>query len=75
MRIYEAAQQVMREANRTMHAKEVYQQIVAKGLFEFGAKDPVSIVAQTLRKKSDAPINKGHVLFRKVGQNTYELAD
>jgi len=73
MKIHEAAQHVMREAGKPMHAKEVYEQIVEKGLFEFGAKDPVSIVATTLRKKSDAPINKGAVLFRKVGQNTYEV--
>lgn len=74
MRIYEAAQQVLRDAGRPMHVKDIHDEIVKRGLFNFGAKEPVAIVGQTLRKKSHVPINKGKVMFEKVGQNTYQLA-
>ena len=74
MRIYEAAQQVLRDASRPMHVKDIHDEIVKRGLFKFGAKEPVAVLGQTLRKKSAVPINKGAVLFEKVGQNTYQLA-
>ncbi len=74
VKIYEAAQQVLRDAGRPMHVKAIHDEIVKRGLFKFGAKEPVAIVGQTLRKKSRVPINKGGVLFEKVGQNTYQLA-
>ena len=69
MRIYEAAESVLRDAGRPMAAKEIHAEIVRRGLFEFGAKDPVSVVTQTLRKKSlgERPT------FRKVGPSTYDL--
>lgn len=75
MRIHEAAKVVLTDANKPMHAKEIHDEIVKRGLFQFGAKDPVAIVAQTLRKKSDHPTNKGQVIFIRKGQNTYTLAD
>ena len=75
MKIYEAAQQVLRDAGKPMHAREIHEEIVKRGLFQFGAKDPVSVVTQTLRKKSDIPMNKGPKVFKRVDQNTYSLVD
>jgi len=75
MKIYEAAVSVLRETGHPMHAKDIYNEIAKRGLFKFGAKDPVSIVAQTLRKKSDNPINKGDVVFTRQAENTYGLAE
>lgn len=35
-----------------MHARDIHREIVARNLYTFGAKDPISIVSQSLRKKS-----------------------
>jgi hypothetical protein len=74
MKIYEAATQVMRKSGQPMTSKEIYDAIIREQLFKFEAKEPVSVVNQTLRKKSDVPANKGKVLFKRVGQNTFTLA-
>lgn len=75
MKIFEAAEVVLKEAGRPMGAKEIYTEIVKKDLFTFGAKDPVSIVSKTLRKKSDSPMNTGSAVFLKQSNNTYGLAE
>jgi len=76
MKIYEAAEAVLREAGEPMHVKEIHRRIVAKGLFEFRAKDPKSVLNQTLRKKAAAGVAaEEHRLFVKIGGSTYGLAD
>ena len=35
----------------------------------------MNVVNQTLRKKSDTPTNKGNVLFKRTGPNTFTLAE
>ena len=75
MKIHEAAKEVLLTTKEPMHAKDIHDKIVQHGLFTFGAKDPVAIVAQTLRKKSDVPSNKGKVIFKRFGQNRYGLAE
>lgn len=72
--MYEAAQEVLRDAGRPMHAREIYREIVNRGLFQFGAKDPVAVLGQTLREKSDVPSNQGQIVFKRTGPNTYQLA-
>ena len=52
MKMYEAALAVLNDVNKPMHAKEIHAEIVRRGLFQFGAKSPVSILSQTLRDKS-----------------------
>ncbi len=75
MKIYEAAVAVLREAGHPMQAKDIYNEIAKRKLFQFGAKNPTAILAQTLRKKSDAPLNKGEIIFVKKSDNTYALAE
>lgn len=74
MKIYEAAETVLRSSGRAMHVKDIHQEIVRRGLFAFKAKDPIAVLGQTLRKRSDLSANQGRVLFRRVGANMYELA-
>ena len=60
MTIPEAAKMVLSGSIRAMSAKELVKEIEAQGLFKFGAKQPESVLASTLRKKSD--------IFEKTGQ-------
>jgi hypothetical protein len=76
MKIYEAAEAVLREAGQPMHVRDIHRRIVDQGLFDFRAKDPVSVLNQTLRKKSaHTDTASEHRLFVKTGQSTYGLAD
>jgi uncharacterized protein with PhoU and TrkA domain len=74
MKIYEAAELVLRDAGQPMHVREIHKEIAKRGLFTFGAKDPAAIVAQTLRKKSDQSSNTSEVVFIRKGNNIYGLA-
>lgn len=75
MKIYEAAQTVLKEAGKPMHARDIYRQIVEKGLCSFGAQDPVSIVSQSLRKKSIGARGSSGNVFKRIGPGTYALAE
>ena len=68
--MYEAAQTVLRNAGRPMTANEIYDEIIKNQLFTFGAKDPVAVLKQTLRKKSQAE----NPIFTKVESNKFQLA-
>jgi hypothetical protein len=61
----EAAHQVLREANRAMHAKELVQRLVEGGL-QIKGKTPLTSVATSLKRDKR---------FRKVGPNTFEAVD
>ena len=61
----EAAYQVLREANRAMHAKELIQRLVEGGLHIKG-KTPLTSVATSLKRDKR---------FRKVGPNTFEASE
>lgn len=61
----EAAFQVLREANRAMHAKELVQRLVEGGLHIKG-KTPLTSVATSLKRDKR---------FRKVGPNTFEAPE
>ena len=52
MTIMEAALKVMKAANKPMTAQEIYDHIRKEQLFEFGAKDPISILKAQLRRNS-----------------------
>jgi hypothetical protein len=75
MKIHEAAEQVLKDSNRPMSPAEVHKEIVNRGLVTFGAKDPVAIVGQTLRRKCDVPRNRGKALFQQVGGGKFIVAD
>ncbi len=58
----EAAYQILREAGRSMHAKELLQRLVEGGL-QIKGKTPLTSVATSLKRDKR---------FRKVGPNTFE---
>ena len=61
--VREAAYQILREANRAMHAKELLQRLLEGGL-QIKGKTPLTSVATSLKRDKR---------FRKVGPNTFEL--
>ena len=61
----EAAYQVLRDANRAMHAKELVQRLVEGGL-QIKGKTPLTSVATSLKRDRR---------FRKVGPNTFEASE
>src|SRR5499426_840736 len=61
----EAAYQILREASRAMHAKELVQRLVEGGL-QIKGKTPLTSVATSLKRDKR---------FRKVGPNTFEVID
>jgi restriction system protein len=52
MTIIESAIEVLRSEKRPMLAEEIYRVICSKGLFKFGAKDPISVLRAELRRHS-----------------------
>lgn len=74
MNMYEAAKAILAESGQPMHAKEIYERIVERDLFRFGAKNPVSVLSQTLREKSDAG-KTTNPLFKRTGPGIYGLAE
>ncbi len=50
MTIIEAAKQALKELGRPASAQEIYNQILSKGLYRFGAKKPLGIVRSELRR-------------------------
>lgn len=64
MSVPEAAYQILREARRAMHAKELYQRLVEGGI-RIKGKTPLTSVATSLKRDKR---------FKKVGPNTFEVA-
>jgi hypothetical protein len=64
MIIADAAALVLREANASLHVRDIHSQIVSQQLFEFKAKDAVSVVSAVLRKSSQ---------FEKTAPGTFKL--
>lgn len=73
MTIAEAAQIVLRDAGGPMRVDEIYQEIVRRNLYAFGAKNPKSVLSQTIRERSTASSKAEQVLFRMVSRGTYSL--
>lgn len=73
MRMYEAAKVVLTEVKKPLHAKEIHAEIVRRGLFEFGAKSPVSVLSQTLRDKSVGGRKPQDPVFVRTAPGTYGL--
>jgi len=75
MKIYEAAEVVLRDAGKPMRAKDIYSEIARRGLFEFRAKDAAAVVAKALRTKSKPRGDgSGPIIFSHRGSNVYGLA-
>ena len=73
MTIAEAAQTVLRDTGRAMHVNDIYEEIIRRNLYHFGAKSPKSVLSQTIREKSTANPKAKTVLFRMVSPGTCEL--
>ena len=50
--IRDALKQVIGESGHPLTAKEAYESIVDRGLYEFGAKNPLAVVQSQLRKSA-----------------------
>ncbi len=75
MTIAEAAQSVLRETGRAMTTTEIYDEIIRRSLYNFGAKNPKSVMSQAIRERSGANPKAKQVLFRQVSQGIYELVE
>ena len=73
MRMYEAAHTVLTDAKKPMHAKAIHAEIVRRELFQFGAKNPVSVLSQTLRDKSVGGGKPQDPVFVRTAPGTYGL--
>jgi septal ring factor EnvC (AmiA/AmiB activator) len=65
MSVPEAAYHILREAQRSMHAKELLQRLVEGGM-QIKGKTPLTSVATSLKRDRR---------FKKVGPNTFELLE
>ncbi len=63
MSVPDAVYQILREAHRPLHAKDLYQQLLEGGM-RIRGKTPVTSVATSLKRDRR---------FRKVGPNTFEV--
>ena len=73
MRMYEAAEAVLRKSGKPMPVKQIYEAITAGDLFQFGAKNPVSVLSQTLRDRSVGGRSRADPLFVRTTAGTYRL--
>ncbi len=74
MNIAEAAKSVLQDSAEAMTPAEIHSEIVRRDLFTFGAKNPVSVVSSTLRKKSDADPKAKTIIFHMSEKGKYKLA-
>jgi hypothetical protein len=75
MNIAEAARTVLRDSGKPMHVDEIYEQIIHRGLYIFGAKNPKRVMSQASLERSDANLKAKQVMFKLVSQGTFELAN
>lgn len=74
--IVEAIQQVMKAEGKPMTVREIYNQTIQQGLYDFKAKDPVHVVGSQIRRHlvgKDADSYSRCKLFEAVGKNQYQL--
>ncbi len=77
MTIVEAAKTVLKDADGALTADEVYNRIVARGLYVFGAVKPIDVVGAQLRRHCvglDFPTASPVKFFRRAGRGKYTLA-
>jgi len=55
MTITEAAQTVLKDAERAMHVDDIYDEIIRRNLYHFGAKSPKSVLCK--RTVNDALVS------------------
>lgn len=74
MKMFEAARVVLADAGSPMHAKDIYAEIVKRDLYKFGAKNPISVLSQSLSERSVGNKKNREELFTRTGPGTYLLA-
>lgn len=82
MTIVEAIKAVLQQEPEGMTAKEIYDGIIEKGLYTFGAKNPVGVVNSQIRRRCiglDFPTAYPVKVFRIAGhrgnENKFALYD
>ena len=75
MTIAEAAEQVLKNAGKTLSVDEIYAVIIQQNLYTFSAKNPKSVMSQAIKHRSDANANAKSVIFKSHGQGNYSLTD
>jgi restriction system protein len=73
--IVEAIKEAMRDAARPLSARDAYEIIVARSLYQFQAKDPQHVVLMQIRRHAvgvDFPTASPTKHFKLHGDNTYE---
>jgi len=74
MNITEAAKVVLEDSSNAMTPADIHTEIVKRNLFTFGAKNPVSVVSSTLRKKSNVDPKAKTIIFIMSEKGKYKLA-
>jgi restriction system protein len=73
--IIEAIKEVMRAKGEPMTAKQAYEAIVSRGLYEFHAQNPAHVVLMQIRRHSegiDFPTAAPTKHFQLVGENKFQ---
>ena len=76
--IEDAIVQVLKRNHTGLTPKEIYTKIVEQKLYEFHAKEPVSVVDHAIRKSCvgvDIEVSKEEKLFKEAGDGKYKLKD
>lgn len=71
MTITEAAKKVLEDRGVSLSVKQIYDEILSQDLYQFSAKQPLSVLSATLRKKSDVSKNNINPIFHSHGDGLY----
>ncbi|HZH31875.1 MAG TPA: TIR domain-containing protein [Pyrinomonadaceae bacterium] len=74
--IVEVIRQVMKAEEKPLTPREIYYHIMQQGLYDFKAKDPISVVGSQIRKHcagKDAKSYYGSKFFQAVGKDKFQL--
>ena len=80
--ILESVEMVLSQASKAMNYKEIYEEVVRQGLYEFGAKEPEHVLHIEIRRRCEgidfptaSPIKKFKIDFVKEGVNYYSMLE
>lgn len=73
MKIYEAVTIVLNDSNVPLSVRDIYQAIRDRGLYDFKAKDPVSVVAKSIRSREVNKSEEVKAVFKKCSDGRYQV--
>ena len=74
LRMVEAAKKALQSLGQPASVRAIHKEITKHGLFEFGAKDPVSVLGSAIRRRTKGSKSlRGPELFESTGSGTYRL--